>query len=462
MENRLAKTLSIALFGAFMGSSTLAGAAGFAIIENSAQGQGDAFASGGATAEEAASMWFNPATLSKLGSQMQTSISFVNPTFEFTDKGSVQSVGAATIPLLPTASSIEDGGKDALIPNFYYTREINDKMSFGLAINSPFGLSTSYDPQWKGRYQAVDSKILNFNINPAISYKVNDDLTFGAGVSANYVRARLTNTVDFTAVCLGVSGAAGALCTGAAAGPGQGGNDGFVENKADDLSFGFNFGLLYEINDTTRISAAYRSQINHKLEGKARFSLPATLSTFAPVEAGLRATFANDNISASLTLPDSISFSAYSRVTPKVAVLADATWTGWSDVPELRIIFDRPGAAGGPGVETLGWQDTWRLALGLRFYQSERLTWRTGVAYDESPTPGAVLRSARLPDNDRIWLSFGASYKINNKMSADFGYSHLFISDTEIARAGSTGNTLIGTYESNANILSAQFNYQFN
>ncbi len=463
MEKRLSRMISAGIFGALMGCSGLAGAAGFAIIEHGAQGQGDAFASGGATAEDAASMWFNPATLSKLGSQMAAASHLIRPSFEFTDSGSVQVVGAATVPLLPTASTVEDGGVMALVPNFYYTRKLNDRINFGLAVNAPFGLSTAYDSGWKGRYQAVDSRITTFNVNPAISYKVNNNLTFGAGVSANYIDARLTNVVDFTAVCLKKAGAAAAFCTGAATGPGQGANDGFAENKASDLSFGFNFGALYEINNDTRVSVAYRSKINHKLDGKARFSVPTVINTVAGVDAALRASFADTGIEIGASLPDSFSLSAYHRMTPKLAVLGDATWTGWSEVPELRIIFDAPTTLGtGFSVEDLGWQDTWRLSMGLHYYHNSRLTLRTGVAYDESPTPNAVLRTARLPDNDRIWLSLGASYKINNKMSADVGFSHLFISDTRISRTGSSSNILNGVYESNANILSAQFNYQFN
>ncbi len=463
MDKRLSKAISAALFGALMGSSTLAGAAGFAIIEHSAQGMGDAFASGGAAAEDASGIWFNPATLAKLGNQMQFASHLIVPSFDFTDTGSRQVAGAGTIPLLAGSSTSEDGGVAALVPNFYYARKINDKFNVGIAVNAPFGLSTAYDPGWKGRYQTVDSRITTLNINPAVSFRVNNQLTFGAGVSANYIDARLTNTIDFTAVCAGSSGAAAGACTGFAggAGLGQGANDGFVENKADDLSFGFNAGLLYEIDNDTRISVAYRSEIHHKLDGKAKFSLPTTISAFAPAEAGVRATFADDGISIGATLPDSFSVSAYHKVHPKLAILGDATWTGWSDIPDLRIIFDRPGTAGGAGIEALGWDDTWRLAVGMHYYHNDRLTFRTGVAFDESPTPGAVLRTARLPDNDRIWVSFGGSYKLNDKMSADVGFSHLFINDTHIARVGSTGSILNGVYKSSANIFSAQFNYRF-
>jgi long-chain fatty acid transport protein len=112
-------------------------------------------------------------------------------------------------------------------------------------------------------------------------------------------------------------------------------------------------------------------------------------------------------------------------------------------------------------VETLNWTDTWRYAVGANYYHNDRLTFRTGVAYDETPLPNAASRTPRLPDNDRLWLSVGASYRVSDRLSADIGYAHLFIDDTPIRRTGSTGSVLIGNYESEADIFSVQVNYVF-
>ena len=436
-------------------------AAGFAIIEHSAQGMGNAFAGGGAVAEDASTVWFNPASMIRLGPQIQGTAHIIAPSFDFTDGGSVQAAGAGTVALLPGATATSSADKAALVPNLYYVRPINDRMSFGLAINAPFGLATSYNPNWRGRYQAIDSEIRTLHVNPALAIRANEHLTFGFGVNAAYIDASLNNAVDFTAVCLARAGAAAAACTGAGVGPGQGANDGFAQNDADDISFGFNLGLFYEPNDTTRLSVAYRSEIHHKLDGRATFVVPQTLNAVPAVDAALRSAFANDGVSAGVTLPDQLSFSAYHRFHPKFAVMADATWTGWSDIPELRIVFDNPATAGGNSVETLNWENTWRFGLGLNYYHNDRLTLRTGVAYDQAPVTSLTLRTARLPDNDRLWLSFGAGYRATDRLSADFGFSHLFIDDTPIRRTGSTGSVVIGSYKSDVNIFSAQINYRF-
>lgn len=459
---RRLKLPSALLAGALaLGTAGNATGAGFAIIEHSAQGMGNAFAGGGAVAEDASSVWFNPASITRLPSQMQASGHVIMPTFEFTDRGSVQAVGPATIPLLPTAPTVNDGGKTALVPNFYYIRKFNERISFGLAVNAPFGLATEYDANWKGRYQAVESEIVDLNVNPVVAYKLSDSVSIGGGVSANYIDAKLTNAVDFAAVC---AVAAGGACPNGAV-PGQGAFDGFAEIKADDISFGFNFGIFYEPTQRTRLSFSYRSQINHKLDGKATFTQPTALGGLTALGpllgGGIAATFANDGAAAGVSLPDTFSFGMYHRLNQKIGLMGDITWTNWATIPELRIVYDRPTTAGGPTVETLNWRNTYRFSLGMSYYYNDRITMRTGLAYDESPVPNPFSRTARLPDNDRLWLSIGGSYVINDRLSADFGYSHLFIRDTPIQRTGSTGSILIGNYDSDADIISIQVNYKF-
>ena len=75
---------------------------------------------------------------------------------------------------------------------------------------------------------------------------------------------------------------------------------------------------------------------------------------------------------------------------------------------------------------------------------------------NEGVTPSAELRSTRLPDNDRIWLAVGAGYKYSNTLRFDVGYVHLFLNDTNLRREGSTLNVVNGTFESDADLLSAE------
>ncbi|MGQ0591294.1 MAG: OmpP1/FadL family transporter [Gammaproteobacteria bacterium] len=85
------------------------------------------------------------------------------------------------------------------------------------------------------------------------------------------------------------------------------------------------------------------------------------------------------------------------------------------------------------------------------------MTLRSGVAYDETPVPNARLRSPRIPDQDRVWLTFGASYRYSETVSLDFGYAHLFIDDAGIDNTEvNTGHVLSGAFDGEIDIIAAQ------
>ncbi|MEO1895062.1 MAG: outer membrane protein transport protein, partial [Methylococcales bacterium] len=121
------------------------------------------------------------------------------------------------------------------------------------------------------------------------------------------------------------------------------------------------------------------------------------------------------------------------------------------------IIFDNPSKT--DSIEELRLKDNIRLSIGATYTTDGPWTYRTGLAFDEGAARNQTSRSARFPDNDRYWITFGASYKLNDHMSIDTGYAHIFVPDTKINRPGATGDTLIGEYESSADILSAQLRW---
>jgi long-chain fatty acid transport protein len=139
--------------------------------------------------------------------------------------------------------------------------------------------------------------------------------------------------------------------------------------------------------------------------------------------------------------------------------MADATRTGWGVFQELKI--DR---TNGTNVQTVQekWKNTWRFALGANHHYNEQWMARVGVAYDQSPVPDAY-RTARIPDNNRSWLSLGGQYKTSSSGTIDFGYAHLFVKDATIAsnQAATGAANLVGTYSSSVDILGVQYAYNF-
>ncbi len=447
--------ITSALLAGHMLASTVH-AAGFAVIENNASGQGNAYAGAAAVAEDASTIFFNPAGMTRLSKrQVVSSGHLIIPDADFDNKGSTDS---ALLGGNPLSGSDDDGGFLAIVPNLYVVYPLQNGITLGLGINAPFGLKTDYDDDWVGRYHAVESDLRTVNINPSIAFKVNDALSLGAGLNVQYADVILSSAIDFGAICVAALG--GGTCASLGALPQQA--DGFVELTADNasnLTFGFNLGLLYEFSNATRVGLSYRSEIEHDVKGDADFRVPSA-AAFA-LGGGA---FVDTDLEATVTLPESISLSFYHELNNKLALLADTTWTGWSSFEELRIEFDNP--AQPDGVTTEDWDDSWRVSLGAIYSLNPKWQLRGGLAYDQTPIPNSKFRTPRVPGNDRTWVSLGATWFYNDVFTFDFGYSHLFIPDTDIdneleSSVPTATPTLTGTYEASVDILSAQVRWNF-
>ncbi|MCX8070780.1 MAG: outer membrane protein transport protein [Thermodesulfovibrionales bacterium] len=445
--------LTVVLVVSFMAvfvSFNQAYGAGYALIEQGVSGLGNAYAGGAASALDATTIFYNPAGLTRFNSpQIVAGGHLIIPSAKFTNEGSTHVLQSRTgVPL--RGDNGDDAGVTAFVPNLYYSMPIGQKLSFGIGINSPFGLETDYGNTWVGRYHAIKSAMMTININPTIAYKVTDQLSLGAGVSIQYIKAELTNAIDFgTMDALGVFAPIKIGLMPQMA-------DGFVKLKGDSWGLGFNIGALYEFNKDTRVGIQYRSKIKQKLKGDAEFSgVPSALGPL-PV-------FKNGGISAEVTLPDSASASFYHDINQQWAVMADVTWMGWRTFDELRIKFDNPAQA--DAVTTTKWTNAMRYSAGLSYKPIDRLTLRTGVAYDETPISEAKYRTPRIPDTNRTWIAFGAGYKFSDKINLDCGYVHIFFGNSETDKLpvgeDAVRGGLKGSYKGHVNILSLQLTYMF-
>lgn len=446
----LSSAIAMALSGQAM-------AAGFQLIEQSVSGMGTAYAGSAALAEDASTVYFNPAGMTKLtGSELVAAAHIVVPQADYTDGGSsiTAVVGGGSLG----TDTGGDSGVLGAVPNIYLTHSYNDRLAVGLGINAPFGLSTKYHDNWIGRYHAVESALKTININPSIAYKINDRLSLGAGLNVQYIDAKISNAIDFGTITLAIAGPGAGSPT-----PGQ--LDGFVTLKGDDWSLGYNLGLLFELSPQTRLGLHYRSEIDHKLTGTADFTVPTTNAITNAVVGG-SGRFVDTGVSAKADLPATLSLSLYHAFNPQWAVMADISRTFWHSLPELRFDFANPLEP--DGVTTLNWNNSNRYSIGATYKHTNRITYRFGLALDETPIPSPEFRTPRIPGQDRTWLAFGASYKKSDRLSFEFGYAHLFVKDPTINKTNTGVGTedfargnLIGSYDASVDILSAQLNYKF-
>ena len=409
--------------GLTAGFSSQSFAAGFALAEQGVKGIGNAFAGAAASAEDATTVYFNPAGMMRLeGNQVSLAGHVIQPSAKFSNGNS----NRAGTPL--SGGDGSDGGVNALVPNFYYVGNAGGGWRYGLGVNVLFGLATEYDSTWQGRYHAIKSEIKSVNINPAVAWRVSPQLSIGGGINIMLAEALLSNAVDYGAL-LGASQTSDRLGT----------------VKGDDQGYGFNVGFLYEMSSSTRVGVTFRSKITQKLDGTVTYDSPVSV-------------FQNATAHAKVTLPESMSFSLHHELTGGWTLLADATHTRWSRFKELRVDYD---SSQPDTVIDESWKNVWRVAVGATYKAPGPWTWRMGVAYDEEPIPDAVRRTPRVPGNDRKWLAAGFTYQPDKKFGVDVGFAHLFVSDTPINNTTSLSHVLNGTYKNNVNILSAQLNWTF-
>ena len=307
----LRRHVSACLITPLLFSNTLVvHAAFFQLAENSPAGMGSAFAGGAAIAEDASTVWYNPAGLTRLsGTQLLTGVYVLSATSQF-NKSS-----ATTAPLgAPlTGGNGGDSGAFAILPNIYFSHRLNDRLVMGVGVNVPFGLATDYQDHWVGRYHADRSEILTLNINPSIGYQVNDALSLGFGVSWQKMEAMLSQWADLGTTCALL--AAPATCAGFGLVPQQ--DDARVVIEADSRAYGFNVGALWELNKQQRFGLAYRSTIKHYLTGLV------DITTYDPGQAGFAANLnqVDGGANAYVTAPATLSMSTFLPLSPEWALI---------------------------------------------------------------------------------------------------------------------------------------------
>lgn len=401
-------------------------AAGFALFEQSVSGLGNAYAGVAASAEDASTIYFNPAGMTYLeGRQIVGAVHLINIHGDFDNRSSAAGTGR------PLGGEGGNLGDLAATPNLYYKQDINDQLKFGVGIGSPFGLKTEYDHQWLGRFQALKSELKTVNINPSLAWKLNDQWSLGFGVSAMWAQAELTSAVNLVA------------------------SESNITNKGKDWGFGYNLGAIYQMTPDTRLGLAFRSKVDQHLKGSAHS--PFTGLNLIPGRT------LNTDISADITLPETLSFSGFTHLNDRWDLLADVTWTRWSQFKTLSIVREN-GSNTILGETQEHWNNTLRYSAGLNYRYSETLKLRSGIAYDEEAIDNNH-RTARIPGNDRIWLSLGASWQYSPQTRFDVGYAHLFIKKASISDDQTTPipskGLIDGQYDGSADIVSMQFTHQF-
>ncbi len=426
------KLLPLLVLGAVSGSAS---AAGFQLLEQNATGLGNAYAGSAVTSENASGQYFNAANLADLeGRQFSTGVNYIELESTFNDSASTNPAGHSNL-----RKNGVNGGDAAFVPNFYLALPLSKDLTFGFGLNAPFGMRTAWNKGWIGQYYATitDVKAMNFNAN--LAYKVNDQFSIGGGINYQKFDAQIETVLN-----------------GA---PFAGSRDANFGVAGDSWAWGYNLGLIFKPSVATKVGVSYRSAVKHELEGKysvSGFTGPGAATALATY--GFTAATGNGKVN--IKLPDTFIISATHQLNNKWELLGDISRTSWSDVPELRVQFSNGSA---DKVSKYDWRDTWRVAMGANYQVTDAWKLRLGLAFDQSPVKEG-LRTPRLPDQDRVWYTIGAQYKLNKGSNLDVGYAYVKAKSAhanETSASPAVTGRLVGDYESSVQVLGVQYSMNF-
>lgn len=406
----LPKTLALMIAVA----SGSAWSAGFALNEQSIKSMGMSQAGRASSAADATTLFGNPAGLTQLtGTNLSGNATFI---YVPTDIENAQGSQAGT------------NNGDMIPPTWvgsgFISHEMSDSLTIGIGNFAPFGLATNYESSFQGRYFGDKSKVKVIAIQPTMAYKLTPEFSIGVGVTVSKLEGLLS------AYSIALTNP--------------------VEVNGDDISYGYNVGILWQVMPQTRIGLDYRSKTDYNLEGTTELTgtgieFPATL-----------------DISTPATFELSISHELNSNVN----VHGSVGLTQWSVLEKL--VIENGGGASGPfktSIEELHWEDSWAYSVGADWKMGDALTLRAGLGIDKTPVSDAH-RSVRVPSEDRQVVSLGMSYALNDSTSIDMAYMFLK-EDTAHVNASKSVSSINGPltysadYKGMGHLVGAQLNMKF-
>ncbi|AKJ98465.1 Long-chain fatty acid transport protein [Pseudomonas chlororaphis] len=410
-------------------ASTQLFASGFALNEQSISGMGTGFAGRSSAADDASTVFGNPAGMSRLKRQQVTGGFAAIDASTDIDDASGTHAGTNKGDMVPLTG----------VPMGFYVKPIDDQWAFGLGVYAPFGLITDYENGFQGGNFGSKSEVKVVTFQPTVSYAFNDKVSIGFGPTVNRISGALEST----------------LTTPLSP------NDGDVKIKGDDIGYGYNIGLLVQATDTTRVGLTYHSKVKYKLEGHTEVNPGAGTPAFL---------LNNGRYDASLdiTTPESVDFSVTQEINDAWKVYAGSTWTRWSRLKEITVNNEGVTAAGGalaPAflgsiTEEQNWHDTWAYAIGTSYQLNKQWVLRTGLSFDQSPTNNED-RSPRIPTGDRTIFSLGAGWSPTDDLTIDVAYSYLKEEKVSINQTNALGQSYNAEYKNSANGFGVGATYRF-
>jgi len=403
------------LIGICMLSPTLLFAQGFQ-VNLQGQKQQAMGAAGVATNLDAASVFFNPGSVSHLeGNSVSAGVSFTSGSTAFRDGNSQQQYHTISPISTPFTGYGVWGPKES-------------KFKFGMGIYTPFGSTITYPNGWSGRYALTEMKLLSVFFQPTVSYKINDKLGIGAGFVYGYGHIDLSKDLP-------IANSNGQTSTANLVGTAGG--------------MGYNLGVYYKPSKKLSFGISYRSEVKMKLNnGTATFNVPPSLAT----------SFPSGGFSTSIPLPQILTVGIGVKPIEKLLLTFDVNFVGWASYKSLQFDYDQNTSSLKDTDSPRNYKNTYALRLGGQYAVSDKFLVRGGMNFEKTPIKDGYV-TPEVPDADRLNFTGGIGYKPIDRLAIDASFSYINFmrrTDTNIE------TNLSGTYKTRILVPGISLTYNFN
>jgi len=378
-------------------------AGGIYLYEIGTSDLGFAAAGTAARAEDASTLFANPAGMTRLtGDQMMLGAQALYGDAEYKLDGQGILTGSDpgnVIGWFPGGSA-------------FYSHSVSDRLKVGIGAYGNFGLALDFGDSWAGKNLVGEMALMAMTIQPTAAYRLDEQWSVGAGLTANYGYFKLEREPLL---------------------PGE------TRSQDDgDWDFGARLGVLYEPTKSTRFGLTWVSEAEYDFDVNGSVTIGPITHTI-PMSAGV-------------TAPQQLMGSAYHRLNDRWAVMGNLGWQDWSEFADATLETE-----GGTITSSMRLQDTWHAAVGVQYTLNQQTKLNAGVAFDTSMYEDQSDSSFAIPNGDTWRLGAGVQHALSPK--SEIGVAVQYAGSEENA---SQSALVSGSYDEPYMIfMAAHYNYRF-
>lgn len=408
------KLMKSSVAGGLLFASLQAEAGGIMIYEAGHEGTGLANAGSAVMASDPSILMTNPAGISQLaGTQINFNAQLILGDVSFSRDNA------------NTFGGNEGGNALKYLPgsSFFISHQLDERSSIGFGMYGNFGLALDYDDDWAGRYFAQESAIIGVSFQPTYAYKITDDLSVGLG--PRFMLGYFRTEVAVNNNVLGLGNA----------------EDGQLRYKDTDWGTGANVGVLYNLNERTKLGLAWTSKIKLKFEDKPelkKITNPLLRLALNRLDA--------DQLNVDMNVPQTVTTSVSYQLDPQWTLLGSLGWQDWSDFGKVGVEVDTDLGSTARTAQRQ-YKDTWHASIGAQHQINPKLRWNVGLGYDSSAVDDKD-RTVDNPMNEAWRLATGVSYALQEDVDVHMSYTLIYLGDMDVQQTKArSGGSVSGEYK---------------